>query len=180
LACLSPGNLEFIWENYGSGFRIKKEGFFMEGQQATLRIQPEAAYRTVISLGGRHGWLYLDWLWKLRGFLDRLAGGPGLRGRRDVDALSEGDILDFYRVEALEPGHGLRLKAEMKAPGLGWMEWRINERPGGEVLLTQAAYFAPHGFLGFLYWYILLPVHHLVFTGLMKAIVHRAYKIQRG
>lgn len=180
LECLSPGNLEFIWENNGSGFRIKREGFFIEGQQTRFRVQTETVYRAITCLGGRHGWLYLNWLWIIRGFLDRLVGGPGLRGRRDDDCLSEGDILDFYRVEALEPGHRLRLKAEMKAPGLGWMEWRVKEQPGGEVSLTQIAYFAPRGSLGFLYWYILLPVHHLVFTGLIKAIAHQAVEIQKG
>jgi uncharacterized protein YbjT (DUF2867 family) len=180
LECLSPGNLESIWENNGSGFRIKREGFFAEGQQISFQVQPEAVYRAIIGLGGRRGWLYLNWLWKLRGFLDRLAGGPGLRGRRDASSLLEGDILDFYRVEALEPGQMLRLKGEMKAPGLGWMEWRINGQVEDEVLLTQIAYFAPHGFLGFLYWYILLPVHHLVFTGLIKAIIHQAGEIQKG
>jgi uncharacterized protein YbjT (DUF2867 family) len=180
LECLSPGNLESIWENNGSGFRIKREGFFIEGQQTRFRVQPEAVYRAITGLGGRRGWLYLNWLWKIRGFLDRLVGGPGLRGRRDDAALLEGDILDFYRVEALEPRQRLLLKAEMKAPGLGWMEWRVNEQPGGEVLLTQLAYFAPRGFLGFFYWYILLPVHHLVFTGLIKEIVHQANEIQKA
>jgi uncharacterized protein YbjT (DUF2867 family) len=174
LQCLSPDNFESIWEINGSGFRINREGLFIEGQQATLRVQPEAVYGAIISLGGRRGWLYLNWLWKLRGFLDRLMGGPGLRGRRDEAALVEGDILDFYRVEALEPGRKLRLRAEMKAPGLGWMEWQINIQHGGEVLLTQLAAFAPRGLFGFLYWYILLPVHHLVFTGLIKEIVRQA------
>jgi hypothetical protein len=180
LACLSPGNLEFTRENHASGFRIKREGFFVEGRQVKVGIQPEAVYRTIIGLGGRRGWLYLNWLWKVRGFLDRMVGGPGLRGRRDDAFLLEGDILDFYRVEALELGQRLQLKAEMKAPGLGWMEWRINEQPGGEVILTQIAYFAPHGFLGFLYWYILLPVHRLVFNGLMRAIIHKSREIQKG
>lgn len=180
LACLSPGNLEFIRENHASGFRINREGFFVEGQQVMVGIPSEAVYRTIIGLGGRRGWLYLNWLWKVRGFLDRLVGGPGMRGRRDVDSLAEGDILDFYRVEALEPGQRLQLKAEMKAPGLGWMEWRINEQSGVGVLLTQIAYFAPHGFLGFLYWYLLLPVHRLVFNGLIVAIIHKAREIQSG
>jgi hypothetical protein len=101
-----------------------------------------------------------------------------LRGRRENDSLLEGDVLDFYRVEVLNSGQMVRLKSEMKAPGLGWMEWRISAQPGGDVLLTQIAYFAPRGFFGFLYWYILLPVHHLVFTGLIKAIAHQANKIQ--
>jgi hypothetical protein len=178
LESLSPDNLGSIWEYNGPGFRIKREGFFIEGQRIRIEVQPEAAYRAIIGLGGRRGWLYLNWLWKLRGFLDRLFGGPGLRGRRENDSLLEGDVLDFYRVEVLNSGQMVRLKSEMKAPGLGWMEWRISAQPGGDVLLTQIAYFAPRGFFGFLYWYILLPVHHLVFTGLIKAIAHQANKIQ--
>jgi uncharacterized protein YbjT (DUF2867 family) len=180
LDCLSPDNLEPIWENNESWFRIKREGFFVEGQVTRFRVQPEAAYRAITGLGGRRGWLYLNWLWKFRGLFDGLIGGPGLRGRREDGVLIEGDILDFYRVEVLEPGQRMRLKSELKAPGLGWMEWRVREQAGGDVLLTQIAYFAPHGFLGFLYWYILLPVHHLVFTGLARAIVRQANEIQKG
>jgi uncharacterized protein YbjT (DUF2867 family) len=179
LECMSPGNLESVWENCLSGFRIKREGFFIEGQETRVRVNPETVYRVIIGLGGRRGWLYMNWLWKIRGYLDRLVGGPGLRGRREDGFLFEGDILDFYRVDALEPMQRLRLRAEMKAPGLGWMEWRIAEKLGGEVLLTQIAYFAPHGSLGFLYWYILLPVHRLVFNGLIKAIVRQASEIQK-
>jgi uncharacterized protein YbjT (DUF2867 family) len=176
---LSPRNIESIWEDKESGFRINKEGFFVESQQTLIRVNTEAVYNAIIGLGGRHGWLYMNGLWKLRGFLDSLVGGPGLRGRRDDGSLIEGDTLDFYRVEALEPRQRLLLRAEMKAPGLGWMEWRIAEKLGGEVLLTQIAYFAPHGSLGFLYWYILLPVHRLVFNGLIKAIVRQAGGIQK-
>ena len=174
---LSPGCLEPIWENGDSSFRIRREGFFIEGQQARFRVRPKAAYQAVTGLGGRRGWLYMNWLWKIRGFLDTLLGGPGLRGRREEGVLVEGDILDFYRVEVLEPGQRLRLKAELKAPGLGWMEWKILEQAEGDVVLKQIAYFAPQGLPGFLYWYILLPVHRFVFTGLIRAIVQRANEI---
>jgi len=175
---LSPGFLELIWKNDNSSFRIKREGFFVEGQQTRIRARPETVYRAITGLGGMRGWLYMNWLWKFRGFLDKLVGGPGFRGRREESALVQGDILDFYRVEALEPKQRMRLKAELKAPGTGWMEWRILEKAEGDVLLTQIAYFAPRGLPGFLYWYILLPIHHLVFTGLIKAIVHQASDIQ--
>ncbi len=175
---LSPGSLEPIWDNPVTWFRIKRAGFFVEGQQARAQLQPGIAWRVITGLGGEQGWLYLDWLWKFRGFLDTAIGGPGLRGRQKDRTLIEGDVLDYYRVEKLEPGHLMRLKSELKAPGLGWMEWRIVEQPEGGVLITQIAYFAPHGFFGFLYWYILLPVHHLVFKGLLRAIVRRANEIQ--
>jgi uncharacterized protein YbjT (DUF2867 family) len=171
---LSPGCLESPWENGTSSFKIKQAGFFVEGQQIRLRVQPESVYRVITGLGGKHGWLTLNGLWKLRGFFDRLVGGPGLRGRRLDNDLIEGDVLDFYRVEKLESNRLVRLRAELKAPGLGWMEWRIRPQTKGDVLLSQVAYFAPKGATGFLYWYMLLPVHHLVFAGLLKAIGRRA------
>jgi uncharacterized protein YbjT (DUF2867 family) len=171
---LSPAFMETGWENAASWFRIKREGFFIEGRRIQLDSSPGEVYRVVTGLGGRSGWLYLNGLWKLRGFLDRLAGGAGLRGRRSQDGLVEGDVIDFYRVEALEPDRMVRLRAELKAPGLGWMEWRVQPVSEGGVWLSQLAYFAPKGTLGFLYWYGLLPVHRLVFTGLLKAIARRA------
>jgi uncharacterized protein YbjT (DUF2867 family) len=177
---LSPGTLETGWEKGASSFRTKQEGFFIEGQQIQLDALPEAAYRTITGLGGRNGWLYLNGLWKLRGFFDWLIGGPGLRGVRTTAALVEGDILDFYRVEALEPNRLVRLRAELKAPGLGWMEWHIRQQSQGGVALTQIAYFAPTGLPGFLYWYLLLPFHRLVFAGLVKAIARRAAETQNS
>ena len=174
LECLSPGSFETDWENAASSFRIKQEGFFIEGQQRQLDARPESVYRIITGLGGRQGWLYLDGLWKLRGLMDRLVGGPGLRGRISSDEIGEGDILDYYRVEVLETNRLVRLRAELKAPGLGWMEWRIHPQPAGDVVLTQIAFFAPKGAPGFLYWYLLQPFHHLVFSGLIRAIARRA------
>jgi uncharacterized protein YbjT (DUF2867 family) len=178
LELLSPGSLGYVWENGASSFEMKREGFFMEGRQIWLKVGTGAVYRAVTGLGGRRGWLYLDWLWKLRGWFDRLIKGPGLRGRRVEDDLVEGDVLDFYRVEALEKNTLVRLKSELKAPGLGWMEWRIHPQPEGDVFLSQIAYFAPKGAIGFLYWYLLLPVHRLVFAGLIKALARRAAEMQ--
>ena len=177
---LDPTCLETGWEDGTASFRIKQEGFFIEGHRLHIDARPEAAYRVVTGLGGRQGWLYLDGLWKLRGFFDRLVGGPGLRGRTAAQALGEGDILDFYRVEALQPNRLVRLRAELKAPGLGWMEWHIRPQPEGDLSLLQIAYFAPRGVPGFLYWYLLLPVHRLVFAGLMRAIARRAAAAQNS
>jgi hypothetical protein len=174
LGRLSPDCLESGWEKDATSFRIKQEGFFIEGQQIRLPVRPEAVYRAITGLGGRRGWLYLNGLWKARGFIDRLVGGPGMRGRRSPGGLVNGDVLDFYRVDALETNRWVRLKAELKAPGLGWMEWRIRVLPKGDVSLSQIAYFAPFGAHGFLYWYTLLPIHRLVFAGLLKAIISRA------
>ena len=177
---LSPGCFEFVWEISPTSFRIRQEGFFIEGQNICVDVPPEAIYRAITGLGGRSGWLFLNRLWSLRGFLDRLAGGPGLRGRMTGQKLVEGDVVDFYRVEKLEANHLVRLKAEMKAPGLGWMEWHIQPQPGGSVKLTQMAYFAPRGVYGFLYWYALYPVHHILFSGLLKALIRRAGEIENS
>ena len=177
---LRPDSLEFGLENGASSFRIKQEGFFIEGGRIGLQVQPEAAYRVITGLGGRSGWLYLNGLWKLRGVIDRLVGGPGLRGRSSDDELSEAEVVDFYRVERLEARRLVRLRSELIAPGTGWMEWRIQPRLEGGISLTQIAYFAPLGFAGFIYWYVLLPFHRLVLTGLLKAISRRADAVQRA
>jgi hypothetical protein len=168
---LNPASLESIQENEAASFRIRKLGFFIEGRQVQFDASPREVYRVIINLGGIHGWLYMNSLWKIRGYLDRLVGGPGLRGRRMDGELLEGDVVDFYRVETLEVDRMIRLRTELVAPGTGWMEWYIQRQPKGNVRLSQIAYFAPKGIPGFLYWYFLLPFHRLVFKGLLKAIV---------
>lgn len=100
-----------------------------------------------------------------------------MRGRSSEGNLSEDDIMDYYRVEAIEPGRMLRLKAELKAPGQGWMEWRAAP-DGAGTLLSQTAFFAPRGLMGFLYWYLLWPVHALVFAGLIRAIARRVRELK--
>jgi len=170
---MSPNCFDLVSKKRPSSYTIKQEGLFIEGRSILLKSHPGTAYQEIINLGGKNGWLFLDGLWKLRGFADRVLGGPGLRGRRTPNELIEGDILDFYRVEALEGNRLIRLKAELKAPGQGWMEWRILPQSEGGVLVSQIAYFAPLGLTGFLYWYALLPVHRLVFAGLLRAIARR-------
>ncbi len=174
---LSPSRLEPAWRNGAPLHRIRMEGFFIENREIMIEARPEAVYRVVSGMGGKNGWLYLNWLWHLRGLLDRLAGGPGMRGRSSEMTLSENDVVDYYRVEALEPGRILRLKAELKTPGQGWMEWRTTPDGGGTVL-SQTAFFAPRGMLGFVYWYLLWPVHELVFAGLIRAIARRVRKLK--
>jgi uncharacterized protein YbjT (DUF2867 family) len=174
---LSPTRLEPVWRNGASSSRIMTQGFFIVNREVRLDARPEVVYRVVSGMGGKSGWLYLNGLWQLRGLLDRLAGGPGMRGRGSEGNLSENDIMDYYRVEALEPGRMLRLKAELKAPGQGWMEWRAAP-DGTGTLLSQTAFFAPKGLIGFLYWYLLLPVHALVFAGLIRAIARRVRELK--
>jgi len=175
LSRLFPAQVEPVWDGRTNQVKIiKHEGFFIEKRQVSLEVPPAAVYHAFTTLGGKNGWLFMDWLWRLRGLLDRLSGGPGMRGRRDEERLDEGDSIDFYRVEASTPDRMLRLQAELRAPGAGWMEWTVQPQPGGGSLLSQTAFFTPRGTPGFLYWYLLYPFHRLVFSGLFLRIVRRA------
>lgn len=151
------------------------EGMILEKRQQLVPALPEAVFRAFTGLGGRRGWLYMNWAWEIRGALDRLIGGVGLRrGRRDPDELRVGDALDFWRVETVEPNRSLLLRAEMKVPGNAWLQFQAIPREGGQTLLTQTAYFAPKGLLGWLYWYALYPIHGLIFSGMIDRLAQLA------
>ncbi|WNM57637.1 SDR family oxidoreductase [Candidatus Nitrospira allomarina] len=132
------------------------------------------AFRPIQRIGGRTGWYFADWLWALRGWLDLLVGGVGLRrGRRDPEALRVGDVVDWWRVEAIEPGRRLRLFAEMKLPGRAWLEYLVEPGDAGSRI-TQTASFDPIGLGGLVYWYGIWPVHELVFRGMIRGIARAA------
>ncbi|MEI6653357.1 MAG: SDR family oxidoreductase, partial [Verrucomicrobiota bacterium] len=151
------------------------EGMIQEHRQRLVPASPDRIYQIFSGLGGSRGWLYLNWAWQLRGFIDRVMGGVGLRrGRRDPDQVRVGDALDFWRVEAIEPGRMLRLRAEMKVPGKAWLQFQVQPLDGGRALLSQIAFFAPKGLFGWLYWYALYPLHGLIFSGLIDRIARRA------
>lgn len=148
-----------------------REGMIIERREIKVEAPSREVYRVFSCLGGDRGWLYFNWAWRLRGVLDRLLGGSGLRrGRRDPDHLRCGDAIDFWRVEEVKDGRSLRLRAEMKLPGRAWLEFSVDPQGALSSTLTQTAYFAPKGLAGFLYWYILYPVHSLLFSGLIKTI----------
>ena len=150
---------------------ISSEGMIIERRQRTVAAAHEKVYRSFARLGGKQGWLYLDWTWQLRGMVDRLFGGVGMRrGRRDSEDLRVGDAVDFWRVEMVEPGRAIRLRAEMKVPGRAWLEFKAVRQSGGQTLLTQTAFFEPKGLFGLLYWYALYPVHALIFSGLIRRL----------
>ena len=120
------------------------------------------------SIGGKNGYSTASWAWELRGLMDKLVGGVGLRrGRRDPNKLVIGDAVDFWRVEELIPNKLLRLRAEMKMPGLAWLEFQLSETSEG-VLVTQIATYAPKGLLGHLYWWLVFPMHGIVFPSMVK------------
>jgi uncharacterized protein YbjT (DUF2867 family) len=131
---------------------------------------PRDAFAPIRRIGGRTGWYYANWLWKLRGLLDGVFGGVGMRrGRRDSDSLQVGDTVDFWRVELMEPDHLLRLTAEMKLPGRAWLEFEVTGDATGS-LIRQTATFDPVGLLGRAYWYAVFPLHELVFGGMLRGI----------
>lgn len=135
---------------------------------------PRQCFAVIASLGGANGWPAYGALWRLRGFIDLLAGGVGMRRGRPVGRdLRVGDALDFWRVETYEPDRRLRLAAEMKLPGRAWLEFRVGPAPGG-TRVTQEATFDPVGVAGRLYWYGILPLHALVFSGMLRGIAARA------
>ncbi len=133
-----------------------------------------ATWRAVEGIGGEHGWYSLPLAWAVRGLIDRLAGGVGLRrGRRDPDHLTLGDVVDFWRVEEIDHGRLLRLRAEMRLPGGAWLEWRIEDSPDGPVL-NQRALFVPTGLAGQLYWWSVWPFHGVVFSSMLRNLANAA------
>jgi hypothetical protein len=151
------------------------EGMIIERRQSVTIAPPAAAYRAFTGLGGERGWLYCNWVWRLRGIVDRVVGGVGSRrGRRDADEVRVGDALDYWRVEAVEPDQSLLLRAEIKVPGRAWLQFKTVPIDGGGSQLVQTAFFAPKGLFGILYWYVLYPIHSLIFSGLIRKLVQRA------
>lgn len=150
------------------------EGMVREVRTRLVDAPPEAVFRAFTSLGGDRGWLVWNWAWRLRGIMDKLVGGPGLRrGRRDPKTLRPGDAVDFWRVEAVEFPRLLRLRAEMKLPGKAWLQWEA-KAVEGQTLLTQVAIFDPHGFFGWAYWHGSYIFHARIFGGLVRGIARLA------
>jgi uncharacterized protein YbjT (DUF2867 family) len=143
----------------------------------TLPVTQAAAFRPIERIGGSTGWYFGNALWQLRGWLDLLIGGVGMRrGRRDPEHLLPGDVVDCWRVESIEPPRHLRLAAEMKLPGRAWLEFDVQPAKGG-VTLRQTATFDPVGLSGLAYWYALLPLHELVFRGMLRNLGRAAVTV---
>ncbi|MCS6907107.1 MAG: SDR family oxidoreductase [Anaerolineales bacterium] len=147
------------------------EGMILERRQEIVDAPPSQTFRTFARLGGETGWLYLNILWQIRGAIDRLIGGVGLRrGRRDPESVRVGDAIDFWRVEAVEEERRLLLRAEMKLPGKAWLQFEALPYGEGQTRLIQTAFFAPKGLSGLAYWYLLYPIHSLIFSGLIRKL----------
>ncbi len=161
---LSSRGVESNWGGARFGNRI------VDSRQVMVNCSTARAFRPIRRIGGTTGWYYGDWLWRVRGFVDLLLGGVGVRrGRRDSEQLQVGDTLDFWRVEAFEQNERLLLAAEMKLPGRAWLEFMVEEK-GARSLIRQTAIFDPIGVAGLMYWYVLYPVHNLMFGKMLDAI----------
>ena len=148
---------------------------FTDLRERRTPASPEALWAVVEGIGGENGWYSFPLAWALRGWADKLVGGVGLRrGRRHPSTLNTGDALDFWRVESIDHGHSLRLRAEMKLPGRAWLELTVDESGGGGSLYRQRAVFFPSGLGGRLYWLAILPFHGVIFSGMVNRIVAAA------
>lgn len=167
LSSLSPDQPEADeWRSF--------EGMLLDSRRRRVKAPPERVFQAISSLGGDEGWPAGNFLWQLRGLMDRMVGGTGMRrGRRRPHELLVGDPVDFWRVEALEPPHLLRLRAEMKLPGRAWLQFEVRPDPEGSRV-EQTAFFDPHGLPGYLYWYSVVPLHRFVFPGLIDAVKRKA------
>jgi uncharacterized protein YbjT (DUF2867 family) len=157
------------WSGIAFGRRL------VSSRAMRVRRGPEHAFEPIKRIGGRTGWYAADWFWRIRGLLDTLRGGVGLRrGRRDAIDLRVGDTVDFWRVERLEAGRLLRLTAEMKIPGRLWLQFEVDADGDGGSRIRQTTVFDPAGFVGLAYWYLFCPVHHLVFGSMLRGIARVA------
>lgn len=172
------------WSDAGGGMDIWEKNYKNDASSAILMdrqvlkftgISKEAIYHTFCSIGGKEGWFGYGWLWGIRGWMDKMIGGVGLnRGRRDKHQLRVGESVDFWRVEDLTPNERLLLCAQMKVPGKAWLEFIIKDDQ-----LLQTAYFYPRGLWGRFYWFVLTPVHYLVFRNMIKSILEKAQSYEQ-
>jgi hypothetical protein len=183
LDTMEAGKVETIWSDALASsqgdlppvYFTQEQGLIIERRQQTISVRPEVVFRIFTGLGGKRGWLAYNLAWQLRGIMDRLVGGVGMRrGRRHPDELRVGDAVDFWRVEAIESDRMLRLRAEMKVPGKAWLQLVANPTLDGQTLLVQTAFFEPKGLFGVLYWYVLYPIHALIFGTMVQKIRDRA------
>jgi len=169
----TEGAFMFRGQRHDHAFYAKKAG-----GSASTAAMPEHVWQVLSTMGGDTGYFTMDWLWRVREFLDWLAGGAGFsRGRRHPTELRIGDVIDYWTVVAIEPARRLTLHFGMRAPGTGILEFELEPLPGGGTRLTETAYWHPAGFRGLLYWYALVPFHLFIFKRMTRAIVHRAEQL---
>lgn len=175
------GAVETAWSDAGvmPGDPVWAGGtVFVDRREATASASAQNAWQAVCSLGGKHGYFAGNWLWRLRGSMDRLIGGPGLRrGRRSAQELRLGDALDFWRVTRIEAPRHLELTAEMKLPGFATLSFEIKPGVDDQCIIVITARFRSRGILGIAYWYTVLPLHGIVFRGMLSGLVRKAQDV---
>ena len=153
---------------------LAKPPRYITSYSLTTHVPPVALFRSVCRIGGKEGWFWNNWMWRLRGMIDRILLGVGsARGRKSYSRLHINDVIDFWRVEDLQEDKRLLLRAEMKLPGNAWLEFQI-KREGSRNRLSLIAYYDTNGFWGRLYWFVFLPFHHFIFQHLLEQIVKRS------
>ncbi|RYY16782.1 MAG: SDR family oxidoreductase [Cytophagaceae bacterium] len=167
---MSSGTLR---PTYMDAIQIPRHGMFFDRQRRRFTRPVAEVLDNIWRIGGERGWYKTDWLWRIRGLMDKLVGGVGLRrGRRSPNHLRAGDPLDFWRVLVADAGtKRLLLYAEMKLPGEAWLQFRITDNADGSHTLEQLAAYRPQGLLGRLYWYAVLPFHGIIFKGMVKNLI---------
>jgi uncharacterized protein YbjT (DUF2867 family) len=166
-AISSGGTDPGLFGSYGGMGRGRR---LVDSRQVELDASPADAFAPIRRIGGGTGWYAHDWLWRLRGFIDLLVGGVGVRrGRPNPDQLHIGDTVDWWRVEEYQPDHRLRLRAEMRLPGRAWLEFEVEPSAEGSTI-RQTAVFDPTGLAGLLYWYGIYPLHAAVFRGMLNGV----------
>ena len=170
---LSSSGKMLSWFGVSFGSRL------VDSRTVQLNIPPTLTFKPIQRIGGDTGWYAWNWLWRLRGFLDLLVGGVGMRrGRAHFEILRVGDTVDFWRVEEHDPNHFLRLAAEMKLPGRAWLEFEVTGDDFSSTI-RQTATFDPVGLLGLIYWYALYPLHQLVFAGMLRGIADKTLPLNK-
>lgn len=174
----SKNDVETAWSDAGpmpgdpewSGGKV-----FVDRRSVIVAAPPESTFRAVCRIGGGQGYYAADSLWRIRGWMDHMIGGPGLRrGRRNHETIAYGDALDFWRVTGIEKNRRLELRAEMKLPGIAELAFETLPAATGGTELVQIARFKPRGLLGLVYWYSILPLHGIVFRGMLGGIKRAA------
>jgi uncharacterized protein YbjT (DUF2867 family) len=174
---LVPDKFEEFSDSGQANLKKIHNGMIIEVKRRLVRAKPSAVFRTFTSLGGTKKWP-CNWAWRIRALLDRIIGGVDMRkGRSDPGQIKVGDTLDFFRVVKIIHGRMIRLKAEMKLPGEGWLQFEVTPHGEDRSQLVQTVFFAPKGLLGMIYWYLLYPIHGLIFGKMINKIAKRSEQI---
>ena len=154
---------------------VRAEGMICDLRELAVQASPDRVFAVLENLGGKHGWLSFDWLWRFRGWIDGLIGGVGnSRNRSRPRGMQAGDVIDFWRVERADAPRTVTLRAEMKIPGEAWLQFDLHPDISGRTLLRCCAWFQPRGLFGEIYWGVLYPIHFLIFEKLVRAVSRRA------